>query len=223
LHQLNIYSGTNMVQVDGTSHYNFGTYLDLARWNSYYHQIAETLALKPKSVLIVGVGDNVVTTILKQQGIEVTTFDFDEILHPDILGNVIEIQQVVKNIKGEDRFDVLLCCQVLEHLPYENFENILQQFRTISDKVIISLPYSAMNFCLDIKLPHVRRRRINVDVHQFYKQFKYQEGEQHHWEVGFKGFSKRKIVQSINKFFAVKKQFLATYNHYHLFFLLQKL
>jgi hypothetical protein len=48
--------------------------LDLARWNSYRHQIAETMFLNPQTVLIVGVGDNVVWEILSKQGINQEIF-----------------------------------------------------------------------------------------------------------------------------------------------------
>lgn len=201
------------------SHYTFLRYVNLSRWNSYYHQIEEVLELKPASVLIVGAGDNIVTTILKEQGVKVTTFDFDETLHPDIIGDVNEIEGVINNNKsGGGKFDVLLCCQVLEHLPYENFENILRQFAAIANNVIISLPYSATYFKVDFKIPHIRERRIMLNIHKAQTVFK--PSEEHYWEIGFKGYSKRKIIKSIKHFFAIKKQLIAKHNHYHLFFIL---
>jgi hypothetical protein len=39
-----------LIQVDA-SHYNFNAYVDLPRWNSYWHQIEETIAFDPKTVL----------------------------------------------------------------------------------------------------------------------------------------------------------------------------
>ena len=198
------------------AHYDFSNYLNLGRWNSYYHQLEEVLALNPKSVLIVGIGDNIVQTILLQQGIEVMTFDFDEKLHPDIVGNVTNI----KNILQGKKFDVVLCCQVLEHLPYENFENILQQFQSAANHVILSLPCGNVVFYwIEVKLPIVKRIKLRICVSKFWKKIKF-EG-QHYWEIGFKGYSKRKIQKSIEKFFEIKKQFIAKHNHYHLFFVLQ--
>jgi hypothetical protein len=205
------------VQVS-TAHYDLAKYLDLGRWNSYWHQIEETLAFRPESVLIVGKGDNVVGTILAQQGVKVTTFDFDESLQPDIIGNIIDI----KNILQGKKFDVLLCCQVLEHLPYAHFENILQQFTTIADKVVISLPYSIYNYVeIEMKLPIIKRVRLRSCVPRFFKKCEY--NGQHYWEIGFSGYSRRKIRKSIEKFFVVTKQFPARHNGYHLFFILQQL
>jgi len=204
---------SNEVQVD-TIHYNFYNYLDLNRWNSYFHQIEETLAFEPKSVLIVGVGDNIVATILKQYGVKVTTFDFDNTLHPNIIGNVVHIKEILQ----EQRFDVLLCCQVLEHLPYEYFEKIIKQFSEIANNVIISLPYSSTYFKVDIKIPRIKERRILLNIHNGHKLFKH--NEEHYWEIGYKGYSKRKIEGCIKQFLKIQKLFTAKHNHYHLFFIL---
>lgn len=206
------YSGH--VQVS-TAHYDLAKYLDLGRWNSYWHQIEETLAFKPESVLIVGKGDNIVGTVLAQQGIKVTTFDFDKSLQPDITGNVMDIQKLI----GGAQFDILLCCQVLEHLPYEHFENILQQFTTVADKVIVSLPYSSAIFKVDFKISHIRERRMMLRIHNAHKVLK--PNEEHYWEIGFKGYPKRRIIKSIEHFFVIEKQFTAKHNHYHLFFILR--
>jgi hypothetical protein len=207
------YDGSVQVQ---KIHYDFLNYVNLERWDSYYHQIEETLAFNPKSVLIVGVGDNIVGTILSQQNVNITTFDFDETLYPDILGDITNI----KNILQGKKFDVLICCQVLEHLPYENFEQILQQFSEITNNVVISLPYSPAYFQIDIKIPRIRERRMLINIHKGYKKFV--PNKQHYWEIGYKGFSKRKIQKSITKYFEIKKQFTAKNCHYHLFFTLTK-
>jgi hypothetical protein len=52
------------------SHYDFANYVSLSRWTSYWHQIVETIAFNPKTVLIVGSGDNVVGKLLVTQGIK---------------------------------------------------------------------------------------------------------------------------------------------------------
>ena len=48
-------------------HYEFLSYLDKARWNSYYHQIEEVLKSDSKSALIIGKGDGIVPNILREQ------------------------------------------------------------------------------------------------------------------------------------------------------------
>jgi hypothetical protein len=202
------------VQVNVT-HYNFDGYVNVGRWNSYWHQIVETMAFNPKKVLIIGIGDNIVGEVLAKQGVKVYTFDFDKELHPDFVGNIIDINNVLLN----HHFDVVLCCQVLEHLPYEKFGSILQKLRQIADNVIISLPYSPINFLLTIKLPLIGSARVDINIHRFYKKLKI--NDEHYWEIGRKGYTKRKIMKSISNFFAITKCFIASNNHYHMFFILK--
>jgi hypothetical protein len=38
-------------------HYDFEKYCYPERWESYYHQIKESLALRPKNILEIGSGD----------------------------------------------------------------------------------------------------------------------------------------------------------------------
>jgi hypothetical protein len=215
MEQISNDNSNQSIQVDASLHYNFSSYVALPRWNSYWHQINETMALNPENILIVGAGDNIVPKILTEQGISVYTFDFDKTLQPDFLGNITDIDSVLQG----RRFDVILCCQVLEHLPYDNFENILRKLKQLADYVIISLPYSPLYFEAGINASLIGKHKITVEIHQFFRRLKW-NGE-HYWEAGKKGYPKRKIIKSINRIFRIKKQFIAEHNHYHLFFVLQ--
>jgi hypothetical protein len=216
MEQISTDNSGQSTQVDATVHYDFNNYVELPRWNSYWHQIIETVTLNPKNVLIIGVGDNIVGRILMSQGISVYTFDFDEALHPDFLGNITDIDTVLQG----KHFDVILCCQVLEHLPYDNFENILRKLRLLADNVIISLPYSPVYFDIYITAPRIGYCKIiNINIHQFFRKLRW--NGQHYWEMGRKGYTKRKIRKSIEKSFRIQKQFIAEHNHYHLFFVLK--
>ncbi|MDR1199765.1 MAG: class I SAM-dependent methyltransferase [Prevotellaceae bacterium] len=207
---------TGAVQVE-ENHYNFQSYTDLPRWTSYWHQIKETLAFAPKTVLVIGVGDNIIGTLLTAQGIRVYTFDFDKNLHPDFEGDVTNIDTIL----GDKRFDVILCCQVLEHLPRDRFEDVLRQLSQHAGNVIISLPDSAIKYKFEIKLPVVKTIKINMYIHNFFKKHKF-DGE-HYWEIGTRGHTRRSVLKSMAKFFTVNKWYLAPYNPYHLFFILNKL
>ncbi|MDR0733165.1 MAG: class I SAM-dependent methyltransferase [Dysgonamonadaceae bacterium] len=206
--------GNSALQVE-KSHYNFQTYTDLPRWTSYWHQITETLALSPKTALIVGIGDDIVGRVLAEQGVQVYTFDFDKNLHPDFWGDVVEIDTVLR----DKRFDVILCCQVLEHLPYDKFEPVLQQLQRHAKNVIISLPYSAIKYKIDVHLPIVKTVKLTIHIHKFFKRHKF-DG-QHYWEIGTRGYTKRRIRNSMEKFFTVAKWYVAPYNAYHVFFILE--
>lgn len=208
-------SSNHAVQVDA-SHYDFQRYTDLPRWTSYWHQLTETLALFPKTVLIIGVGDNIVGKLLAAQGVQVYTFDFDKNLHPDFEGDVANIDLLL----GDKKFDVILCCQVLEHLPHDRFEDILQQLERHAEHLIVSLPYSAVKYRIWLKLPVVKTVRINIYIHKFFK--KYEFSGEHYWEAGTRGHTKRSVLRSMKKFFEVEKWYVAPYNPYHVFFILRK-
>lgn len=205
------------LQVDAKKHYQFGEYADFARWSSYWHQLDETFALKPETVLVIGIGDDIVCDVLRKHGLKVYTFDFDKSLNPDFVGNVTDIDQILSG----KQFDVILCCQILEHLPYDMFESLLQKISTLSNNVILSLPYAAIGYKFDFKLPIIKNVRFDIRIHQFYR--KVELGGEHYWEIGLQGYPKKKIIRSIKKVFVVKKRYVALHNQYHLFFILEKI
>jgi hypothetical protein len=205
----------NKLQVNAT-HYRFDNYVDIARWNSYYYQIVETMAFEPETVLIIGVGDNIVGQILQYKSIKVYTLDYDVALNPDFVGSIADIDVILQN----QRFDVVLCCQVLEHLPFDLFEKTIQKMKNISDNVIISLPYEPLYCKIDIEMTRVSPKRINIDIPQFFRKYKF-NGE-HYWEIGVGTHSKHEITSIMEKQFKIKKQFIVPHNHFHYFYILVK-
>ena len=205
----------NDIQIQvNQSHYDFTKYVSVGRWCSYYHQICETIRLKPQNVLIIGIGDNIVGKVLSMQGIDVYTYDFDKELKPDFVGNVTDVDNMLQGKK----FDVVLVCQMLEHLPYNQFEDTLKKLRLIGTYVIMSLPHTRVNLTLSVKLHHCGTKSLNFGLHQFWKKLKF-HGE-HYWEIGKGKHTKRKIKRSIEKYFSIKKKFLAVENHDHIFYVL---
>jgi hypothetical protein len=152
---------------------------------------------------------------LTTKGVQVYTFDFDRDLQPDFVGDVANINAIL----GDKKFDVILCCQVLEHLPHDRFEDILQQLAQHAGNVIISLPYSAIKYKFEVKLPVIKTIKVNMYVHKFFKKYKF-DGE-HYWEIGTRGYTKRSVLKSMRKFFTVEKWYVAPYNSYHVFFILR--
>lgn len=194
-------------------HYSFEKYTDIPRWISYWHQINEALKLKPNSVLVIGPGDGVVVNYLKKHIEEVKTFDIALDLNPDIQGSVLDLSKCI-----DKKFDLIICCQVLEHLPFEDFEKVLNQIKLHSRHFILSLPYAQTNlFEIFIRLPKKLSFYFNLVLPKLYKKWTF-DGE-HYWEVGTKNHSKTKILNIINKFFEVKKTYHVRFNKYHLFYI----
>lgn len=194
--------------------YTFSKYVYLSRWVSYWYQISEVLKLEPDNLLIIGVGDGIVADILKRNIPEVKTLDIDKKLGPDIVSSVNDMSL------GNDSFDVILCAEVLEHLPFDKFEKSLHEIKKISKKyVILSLPHFSPQFKISFKLPFIKEVKISFKI-PFPKKHKF-TGE-HYWEIGKKGYSSTKIRNIIKKYFNIKREFTPFENQYHHFYILKK-
>ncbi|MBQ3292949.1 methyltransferase domain-containing protein [Candidatus Saccharibacteria bacterium] len=211
------------VQVD-TTHYNFLKYVDQNRWNSYYQQIFEALNCKGKNILYIGAGDSVVTDVLKKYGKNVKTLDFDKNLKPDYVGSVTD----VKNVLGKDKFDVIMCCQVLEHIPFSKFETTIKQLSEYTkEKLILSLPNNNRKYLFSFQLPRPlgKRKKIVLIKRHFAEPWDINKhgGKEHYWEIDAKACPTRKEIKNIvKKYFLSLKFYTLFENPYHMFFILEK-
>jgi len=99
-------------------------YDEFENWCHYWFQIRAVLGLNPEVVLEIGTGTGIVSDYLKNQaGLKVTTFDIDPDLKPEVVGNVVEIDNYFEPLS----FDVVLCAQILEHLPFDYFIPTLEK------------------------------------------------------------------------------------------------
>ena len=199
------------MQVD-SSHYSFSKYVSIERWLSYWVQLKCINEIpNVKSILLVGVGDGVIVNVLKSYGYHVKTFDLSDDLSPDFVGDISKIDEIV-----DERFDLIVCCQVLEHLPFSNYSETLSKISKRCTFLILSLPYchhKMVEFRFKvIKLPCFLLR---VLIPKFYKKWKF-DG-QHYWEVGTKGYSYKKIQHIFKESFKLDKSFIAKENSYHYF------
>ncbi|HCJ66889.1 MAG TPA: methyltransferase type 11, partial [Elusimicrobia bacterium] len=95
---------------------------------SYYYQLKEVLSLpisKTRSILEIGPGRGIFSAIANLYGYKIYTLDILSDNNPDIVGDV-------KNLPfRESIFDIVGCCEVLEHLPYNFFEIALKNISYI--------------------------------------------------------------------------------------------
>lgn len=174
------------------NHYNIN-YDNQGRFISYWHQINEVLKLKPKTVLEIGIGTSLVSDYLKKQGICVVTVDINLKLRPNIAASILNLP-----IKGNS-FDIVICFQVLEHIPFEYFSPAIGELQRITKKyVLISLPNRKRHFYLCIKIyPGIQKELkftlpyLSLPRHIF-------DGE-HYWEIGKKGFPLQKVNEIIKQ------------------------
>ncbi len=181
------------------SRYRSG-YLSHERWLSYVHQISALADIAPRSVLEVGVGPGVKATMVTATfpGCTYVGTDIDAALAPDVRADVRALPF------GSARFDATFCCQVLEHIPYEDFLTGLGELKRVTrGRVVISLPDVRPFFYLRARPPASRRflpglwRGISLPAWPP-RRHSFEAHGQHHWEIGKRGYPLRRIVDDIH-------------------------
>lgn len=190
-------------------------YGDKKRWISYWRQIKEVLKFRPGNVLIIGKGNGLISEYLKLKGIKVITLDIDENLKSDVIASVVKMPF------SDDEFDVVLCAQVLEHLPYDDFGNALLEIKRVARHgAIISLPHFGPTIRFLLKLPFLPEIKFLFKIP--YPKKHVFKGE-HYWEIGKMGYSLRRIRGDIKKLgLTIEKDYIVFENPLHHFFILKK-
>lgn len=208
------------VQVDH-SYYARPKYGTMERFITYQHQIASIRDSGARSVLLVGVGDNLVPYYLQEVlGVEVTTCDIDPELNPDIVGDI-------KSLPCKDNsYDAVAVFEVLEHLPYADFNTCVREVaRVTRKKAFISIPYRNTGFDLLLKFPFVRtllkrdwvRMRLTMPI----KFPGFAISGQHYWEISTQT-TKRQIHSDVGQYFTITKKEHVTFDAYRYFMSLEK-
>lgn len=204
------------VQVSSKNYFN-ASYDTKARWNSYWYQIHEVVKLKPRRLLEIGIGNKTVSDYLKKIGVNVTTCDLDKSLNPDIVADILNLPF------KKDSFDVVLCAEILEHLPFKQVPSALKQIHKVTNKyAIITLPhFSLTNLYLGFKIiPFIPKKQITIKV-DF--PFNHSFGGEHYWEIGKKKYDLGRVKKTlIDSSFFIEKDYSPPENPRHHFFILKK-
>jgi len=184
----------DVAKVPGREHYSL-KYLRGARIFSYAHQIQGILSFEPGSVVEIGVGGGMVTAALRSTRIDVTTVDVRPDLKPDVVASVIDLPF------SDGQFDVALCCQVLEHLPFEQFGAALRELRRVSRKgAVISLPDVTAYGFVAAKVPMMQPFAFHWNWPQWRpREMSKTRSERsgHCWEIGFRHYPLARIRKAI--------------------------
>lgn len=210
--------------------YHYNNYDSKERFCSYWHQINEVISVTPEKVLEVGIGNGFVSNYIKNRGIKVITLDIDKRLNPDIVGSVLELAL------PNESFDVVTCCEVLEHLAYKDFRKALSEmFRVSKSRAIVSLPDISRVYRVHVYIPKIGEIKklislpwIKKPTHNFNQEYYLDRGEYgysipHYWEIGEVGYSLSKISNDIKSIgFKIAKTYRVFEKPYHRFFVLAK-
>ena len=177
-------------QVD-SSLYTKAEYCLPGRFTAYAYQIREILNSGANKVLEIGPGNGVVTYVLRQSGIHVDTLDFDSTLKPDFVASVLDMPF------PPNSYDAVICCQVLEHLPWDSFYKAMLGISTISrTKIVLSLPHVSKRYFVEFKLPMLTQRLWEIDIPV--KNIPMKFNGEHYWEIG-RGVTEEEILSTIKR------------------------
>ena len=208
------------VQADKSKYFTEG-YNKMFRFVGYYYQIKLAKMSKPSNILEIGIGNKIVSSSLKNAGYNVTTLDHNSELEPDYVGDIRELPF------ESNSFDTILCFEVMEHLPFEDFEKILLELHRVSRKfVIISIPYSCafVELILDARIPLMEfTKKISIRIPNLFVPSKDEKNKEHYWEMGRRGYPKRKIKKILKKYFKIHRSFHPELNSYHYLFYMEKI
>lgn len=160
---------------------------------SFSEQIYHIMGTKPESVLEIGIGNGFVSTFLKQIGILVTTVDINENLNPDV---ILPVEEISKRFT-KSSFNLISCCEVLEHIPFESFEQIIKDFSIVSRKLFLTLPMHNRSYGIGgfIQMP-----KFDTWIGAWLSLPKNKElPPPHYWEINHSRQTKNKIIVSILK------------------------
>lgn len=149
-------------------------------------------ALPARRVLEVGPYLGLVTAMLVNAGLEVTTLDLGE---PAFAApRVPHIRADLRTLAPEDiaGFDAVLCCETLEHLPWAEAGRALATFHASGARhLVVSVPYEGWQLFLRLYAnAHGLSRRAYLKSFRGLRRFR--PGTPpgaHQWEVGYRGTS----------------------------------
>jgi len=201
--------------------YYYKDYDDIMRFISYFYQTSLAKELKPKTILEVGVGNKTLFNYLKQYGFDISTCDIDGDLEPDYIADI-------KKLPFEDNsYDIVLAYEILEHMPWEDVDQALKELHRVSKKYVnISIPYPGVCFELILKFPLIgtifRKRFFDFLIKIPFFFLGSEHLKEHHWEMGRRKTSTRKVRNLIRKRFKIIKEVRPVLCSQHNFFILEK-
>jgi len=197
-----------------------GEYVACARLHSFAHQLRAVLEQQPARVLEVGIGPGIVTESLRRLGVEVWTLDVNPQLEPDVCASVTDIPLEDKCV------DATLCCQVLEHLPFEQAQVAWRELSRITRRaMVMSLPDVSRHVELTVAAPKLGRRRLTFSPPRLRPRVidpGRLELMGHHWEIGYRGYGLRAVRRAIEYCgWNIRRTWRVPELSWHRFFLLQ--
>lgn len=187
---------------------------------SLCQQLIEVYQTRCETLLEIGKGNGFVSDFLRSAGIKVTTVDVNPSLQPDIVGSIHELHKYF----GKKSFDCVLCAEVLEHIPFSEFQPSLKALRRHTQSTcIITLPRCdppPYEISFQCSLPRIGTRQVKLTFPRSTKRNPLYPG--HHWELNHDDACSLEVIQkAMRQHFATVKDYRFEFNPYHQFFILK--
>ena len=182
---------------------------DKEAWRAYYsdkrvgHQWTQLdllSTLPAQRVLEVGPHLGFVTALLDNMGYEVSTLDMREptFERPRVPHRIADLRTLeAEAVAG---VDAILCCECLEHLPWEKSLSALRTFHEGGARhLIVSVPYQGfqVGFSLYFNLFTWRRSFFLKKFRRLRRFWPDEDPMGHKWEVGYRGYALRRWEEAI--------------------------
>jgi SAM-dependent methyltransferase len=202
-------------------HYRTDEYNSVERFCSYAHQLKLIAGVDVQSILEVGPGTFLVSDALKRRGYDVTTCDFDPGLGADVTADVRKLPF------GDSSFDLVMACQVLEHIPFEEFTRAIKELSRVTSRfAIISLPMRKVGFAAMIRFPFIetlfRKKHVAVSVSIAARFAGFEASRQHYWEIDAQHTPLKRVRTALYQSLKIVSEGSPPWNGYHYFFVLTK-
>lgn len=190
-------------------------YFALEQLFSLSHQINEIHKLKPESILEIGIGNGFTSSFLRRSGYRVTTVDINPELEPDICAPLDQVGQII----GDVRFDLVVCCEVLEHIPLQEFKPSLDHLVKLGRRLFLTLPNHRASVGLGgmLRIPKIGARIFDwtIDIPR-----KKKLDAEHFWEVNSEDrTSLKEIVSELKSRYPSVETKKMPLNPYHIAFI----
>jgi hypothetical protein len=190
-------------------------YFSMPQLCTFAHQIDFIHSMRPKSAIEIGLGNGFVSTYLRRAGLRITTADINPALEPDICAPLAEVHQHIKQPA-----DLVICCEVLEHMPLEELDANLDHLRGLGERLFLTLPNSYRVWGLSglAFLPKIGGGLFDLNVNIPWK--RPIAGGPHFWEVGYRPSCSRKaIVKRLRQRYRTVRSGRFALNPYHIWFI----
>lgn len=194
-------------------------------WHDYYtdkridHQWMQVHLLDGLAVdrvLEIGPYLGLVTAMLRNAGYEVTTFDIEQQIPDKLRSPAVEtISGDVRQFDGAalaDRgFEAIICCETLEHLPFNQVDGVLAELaKTGARHLILSVPFMGSQLTFELYINRfVARKYTSFKKFMGFKRFKAPadsgDWEPHKWEVGYRQTPLSVVRAKIEQHFAIRR------------------